>query len=64
MIGVALVLTCCRRRQAEAELLSAAGATLLIGNSLQEVEDDDEVTLVSGATFYRVFGSPRVHTSR
>ncbi|KAJ7720605.1 hypothetical protein B0H14DRAFT_3520902 [Mycena olivaceomarginata] len=51
-------------RQAEAELLSAAGATLLIGNSLQDVEDDDEVTLVGRATFYRVFGSPRVHTSR
>ncbi|KAJ7312911.1 hypothetical protein DFH08DRAFT_973124 [Mycena albidolilacea] len=51
-------------RDAEAELLSAAGSTLLVGNSLEDVEDDDEVTLVGGARFYRVFGSSRVHTSR
>jgi hypothetical protein len=64
MIKFHFVLTCCRRRDAEAELLSAAGSTLLVGNSLEDVEDDDEVTLVGGARFYRVFGSSRVHTSR
>jgi hypothetical protein len=41
MIDVALVLTCRRRRQVEAELLSVAGSTLLVGDSLEEVEDDD-----------------------
>ncbi|KAJ7808074.1 hypothetical protein B0H14DRAFT_3482699 [Mycena olivaceomarginata] len=54
----------CPCRPAEAELLSVAGSTLLVGDLLEEVEnDDDEVTLVGGATFYRVFGSLRVHTS-
>jgi hypothetical protein len=52
------------REAAERELLSAAGSTLLVGNSLKEVEDDDKVGLVGGTTFYRVFGSARVHTSR
>ncbi|KAJ7881641.1 hypothetical protein B0H13DRAFT_1891305 [Mycena leptocephala] len=31
------------REAAERELLSAAGSTLLVGNSLKEVEDDDKV---------------------
>ncbi|KAJ7771166.1 hypothetical protein B0H14DRAFT_2632499 [Mycena olivaceomarginata] len=54
------------QNQAEAELLSAQGSTLLVGNSLREVEDDndDEVIQAGGARFYRVFGSPRVGTSR
>ncbi|KAJ7795425.1 hypothetical protein B0H14DRAFT_2620963 [Mycena olivaceomarginata] len=56
----------CPDQSAEAELLSAQGSTLLVGNSLQEVEDDDndEVIQAGGGRFYRVFGSPRVGTSR
>ncbi|KAJ7873794.1 hypothetical protein B0H14DRAFT_3438004 [Mycena olivaceomarginata] len=56
----------CLDQSAEVELLSAQGSTLLVGNSLREVEDDndDEVIQAGGARFYSVFGSPRVGTSR
>jgi hypothetical protein len=49
------------REDAEAELRASAATTLLVGRSLQAIESDDEG---GGATFYRVFGSPRVSTSR
>ncbi|KAJ7814310.1 hypothetical protein B0H13DRAFT_1924904 [Mycena leptocephala] len=48
---------------AEAELRTTGGDSLLVGRSLQEVEDDDEVTPGDAQRFYRVFGSPRVLNS-
>ncbi|KAJ7797382.1 hypothetical protein B0H14DRAFT_2618996 [Mycena olivaceomarginata] len=50
---------------AEAELrASGTAASLLVGRSLADVEDDDEVTSGDTSHFYRVFGSPRVQHSR
>ncbi|KAJ7912875.1 hypothetical protein B0H13DRAFT_2326931 [Mycena leptocephala] len=48
---------------AEAELRTSGASSLLVGRSLQEVEDDDEVTWGDTQYFYRVFGSPRVLNS-
>ncbi|KAJ7869748.1 hypothetical protein B0H14DRAFT_3440492 [Mycena olivaceomarginata] len=49
------------REDAEAELRASAAMTLLVGRSLQAIESDDEG---GGTTFYHVFGSLRVSTSR
>ncbi|KAJ7631948.1 hypothetical protein DFH06DRAFT_1337472 [Mycena polygramma] len=49
---------------AEAELRASANTGLLVGASLSDVEDDDEVTPVGAVHFYRVFGSHRVLNSR
>ncbi|KAJ7830950.1 hypothetical protein B0H14DRAFT_2593075 [Mycena olivaceomarginata] len=50
---------------AEAELRDSGGtASLLVGTSLADVEDDDEVSVGDTPHFYRVFGSPRVQSSR
>ncbi|KAF8145476.1 hypothetical protein K438DRAFT_1991766 [Mycena galopus ATCC 62051] len=53
------------RADAEAELNgSGEDASLLVGNSLAEVEDSDKVTPADTPHFYRVFGSPCVQRSR
>ncbi|KAJ7840490.1 hypothetical protein B0H14DRAFT_3458026 [Mycena olivaceomarginata] len=50
---------------AEAELRASGTTTsLLVGRSLADVEDDDEVTSGDTSHFYRVFGSPCVQHSR
>ncbi|KAJ6511874.1 hypothetical protein C8R47DRAFT_1064587 [Mycena vitilis] len=51
-------------REAETELRSSLGATLLVEASLEAIEDDDEVVPVDTRHFYRVFGSSRVQSSR
>ncbi|KAJ6493937.1 hypothetical protein C8R47DRAFT_1213619 [Mycena vitilis] len=53
-----------RAEDAEAELRATQNGSLLVGASLEDVEDDDEVTAVDTTRFYRVFGSPRVQRSR
>jgi hypothetical protein len=55
---------CVGRGAAEAELRASGASSLLVGRSLQEVEDDDEVTRGDAQHFYRVFGSPRVLNNR
>ncbi|KAJ6550935.1 hypothetical protein B0H10DRAFT_2242455 [Mycena sp. CBHHK59/15] len=47
------------RGDAEAELRLTPSSNLLIGGSLEDVEDEDDTPV-----FYRVFGSPRVQTNR
>ncbi|KAJ7805526.1 hypothetical protein B0H14DRAFT_2611296 [Mycena olivaceomarginata] len=49
------------REDTEAELRTSAATTLLVGRLLRAIESNDKG---GGATFYRVFGSPRVSTSR
>jgi hypothetical protein len=53
------------RAAAEIEFREAGEtASLLIGQSLSEVEDDDDNTPSSRRHFYRVLGSPRVRNNR
>ncbi|KAJ7792164.1 hypothetical protein B0H13DRAFT_2394071 [Mycena leptocephala] len=49
---------------AEAELRASGAGSLLVGRSLADVEDDDEVAPHDAVHFYRVFGSPRVLNNR
>ncbi|KAJ6514370.1 hypothetical protein C8R47DRAFT_1064128 [Mycena vitilis] len=53
-----------RAEDAEVELRATQNGSLLVGASLEDVEDDDEVTAVDTTRFYRVFGSPRVQSNR
>jgi hypothetical protein len=50
---------------AEAELRDSGGtASLLMGTSLADIEDDDKVSAGDTPHFYRIFGSPRVQSNR
>ncbi|KAJ7670792.1 hypothetical protein DFH06DRAFT_1320715 [Mycena polygramma] len=51
-------------RDAERELRAARNGSLLVGDSLSDVEDDDEPSVVGAVRFYRVFGSTRVQSNR
>jgi hypothetical protein len=52
------------RAAAEAELRASGAGSLLVGRSLADVKDDDEVAPHDAVHFYRVFGSPRVLNNR